>query len=111
MPGPLLHVGAVGTCPHAAGQMSIISSNARVLVSGQPVATTADQGMIAGCPFMVGNKPQPCVTVRWLAPATRVLVNGQPALTQPGPHLCLSADQIPAGPPIISVNQPRVIGT
>ena len=110
MAGPLLHVGAVGTCTHGMGQMQIISSNARVLVSGMPVATVADAGLFAGCAFMVGNKPQPCVTARWLAPAARVLVNGTPALTMPGPHLCISADQIPAGPPIIASCQPRVIG-
>jgi len=111
MPGPLLHVGAAGTCPHGMGQMAIASSNVRVMVSGQPVATVADLGTIAGCAFTVGTKPQPCVTVKWLAPATRVLVNGTPALTLPGPHLCVSADQIPAGPPIIAACQMRVIGT
>lgn len=110
MPGPLLHVGAVASCPHGMGQMSIISSNTRVLVGGQPVATAADAGLIAGCTFAVGLKPQPCVTVKWLMPATRVVVMGSPALLQPGPHLCLSADQIPAGPPIITVCQPRVVG-
>jgi len=110
MPGPLLQMSPVAVCPHATGQLTIVSSNTRVLVSGQPVATAADQGLIAGCAFAPGGKPQPCVTARWLAPATRVLVNGTPALTVPGPHLCLSADQIPAGPPVIAVNQARVIG-
>jgi uncharacterized Zn-binding protein involved in type VI secretion len=111
VPGPLLHVGAVGTCPHSMGQMSIASSNTRVMVSGQPVATMSDIGSIAGCAFTVVQKPQPCVTVKWLAPATRLQVNGSPVLLLPGPHLCLSADQIPAGPPVISVCQSRVIGT
>lgn len=110
MAGPLLHVGAVGTCSHGMGQMSIISANARVFVSGMPVATFADKGVFAGCLFNVSGKPQPCVTTQWLAPATRVMVNGSPALTMPGPHLCLSADQIPAGPPIIASCQVRVIG-
>lgn len=110
MAGPLLHVGAVGTCSHAMGQMTIISSNVRVLVSGMPVATTADAGMFAGCAFTAGTKPQPCVTARSLAPAARVLINGSPALTAPGPHLCMSADQIPAGPPIIASCQVRVTG-
>jgi hypothetical protein len=80
MPGPLLHVGAVATCPHGMGQLSIISSNARVLVSGQPVATAADTGVIAGCAFTVPTgKPQPCTSVKWLMPSTRVTVGGQPA--------------------------------
>jgi hypothetical protein len=111
MPGPLLHVGAVGSCPHAMGQLSIISSNVRVIVAGQPVATAADAGTIAGCAFNVNGKPQQCATVKWLAPATRVMVNGSPALLMPGPHLCQSADQIPAGPPVISACQTRVVGT
>jgi uncharacterized Zn-binding protein involved in type VI secretion len=112
MPGPLLHVGVAATCPHAMGQMSIASSNTRVLVSGQPVATVADLGTIAGCAFTVPpGKPQPCATVKWLAPATRVMINGTPALLMPGPHLCQSADQIPAGPPVITVCQGRVVGT
>ena len=112
MPGPLYHVGATGMCPHGAS-MTTISSNTRVMVSGQPVATFTDTSTIAGCPFQVpvgaGTKPQPCVTVQWLTAATRVLVNGQPALLQTSSGLCKSAEQIPQGPPTISVNQSRVI--
>jgi len=114
MPGPLYHVGAQGQCPHAA-PMSTVSSNARVLVSGQPVATFVDVSTVAGCPFQIpigtGTKPQPCVSVKWLVPATRVMVNGQPALLQTSTGLCLSAEQIPQGPPTITVNQTRVIAT
>ena len=110
MPGTLLHVGAVGTCSHGMGQMSIVSANARVFVSGMAVATSADTGTFAGCAFMVGSKAQPCVTARWLAPATRVMVNGVAALLMPGPHQCMSADQIPAGPPVIASCQTRVTG-
>lgn len=110
MPGPLVHVGAVATCPHA-GPVTIIPSNARVLVGGAPVATVADQFMIAGCVFTVpGPKPQPCVTARWLSPAARVLVGGSPAVLQTSAGLCLSAEQIPQGPPTIASAQPRVTG-
>jgi hypothetical protein len=114
MPGPVVHVNAGITCPHA-GMATIIPSQARVLVSGQPVATIASQTLIAGCPFTVpagpGPKPQPCLTARWLTGTVRVLVSGQPALVQSSSGLCLSAEQIPGGPPIISVVQPRVIAT
>jgi uncharacterized Zn-binding protein involved in type VI secretion len=109
MPGFLFHVGASATCPHA-GQVSVVSSNSRVLVSGAPVATLGDQYSIAGCPFVVGNKPQPCIKVQWLAPATRVLVNGQPAILHTSAGLCLSAEQIPQGPPLVTATQTRVIG-
>lgn len=111
MPGPLFHVNATAICPHA-GQVTTISSNTRVLVGGMPVATMADTFLIAGCAFTIpGPKPQPCVKVQWLVPAARVLVNGQPAILQTSPGLCLSAEQIPQGPPTVVVNQPRVIGT
>jgi hypothetical protein len=111
MPGFLYHVGASAICPHA-GQVSTISSNTRVLVSGMPVATLADTSLVAGCPFTIPpGKPQPCVRVQWLVPAGRVLVMGQPALLQISTGLCLSPEQIPQGPPTVITTQTRVGGT
>ena len=114
MPGPLVHVGAVYTCPHG-GSGQIISSNTRVMVSGTPVATLADTYTIAGCPFQIpvgaGTKPQPCVKVQWLVASTRVMVGGPPAILQSSNGLCLSAEQIPQGPPNVTVTQVRVGGT
>ena len=72
-----MHVGAVAQCPHGI-PMNIVPGSPRVLVSGMPVATLADQTLVAGCPFIVSGVPKPCVQVQWLAPATRVMVNGQP---------------------------------
>ncbi len=110
MPGFLLHVGAMGMCPHG-GQLSTISTNTRVLVSGQPVATISDLYLIAGCAFTVPpGKPQPCIKVLWLVPASRVLVNGQPVILQASNGLCQSPEQIPQGPPIITTTQMRVSG-
>ena len=118
MPGFLLHVNAVAQCTHGAPAM-IAPSQPRVLVSGQPVATMASVITVAGCPFQIpvgpGTKPSPCVLVKWLMPATRVMVSGQPAALLPapgaGPGLCQSPEQIPQGPPLVSSVQPRVIGT
>ena len=115
MPGFLLHTGAVINCTHAI-PAQIPPIQPRVLVSGQPVATMASQILVTGCPFTIpGPKPQPCLTIKWLMPATRVLVMGQPALVQPAPGpgqgLCLSPEQIPNGPPIVAAVQPRVIAT
>jgi len=109
MPGPLVHVGAVGMCPHA-GPINIISSNARVLVNGMPVATATDQFIVAGCVFTIGPKPQPCVLARWLVPAARVLISAVPAVLQTSTGLCFSAEQAPQGPPTIVSTQPRVSG-
>jgi hypothetical protein len=113
MPGLLLHVGATVSCPHGAPAQTV-SANARVIVSGTPVATIADKTTVAGCPFQIpvgaGTKPQPCVLVQWLVPATRVLVNGQPALLNLSQAQCLSAEQIPQGPPVVAATQTRVVG-
>lgn len=110
MPGPLVHVGAVGFCPHG-GALTVISTNTRVLVNGMPVATIADQFMIAGCVFTVGPKPQPCLTVQWLVPAARVMVNGSPPVLQTSSGLCLGPEQAPQGLPTIASTQPRVSAT
>ena len=114
MPGTLYHVGAQAVCPHS-GQATTVSSNTRVLVSGQPVATLADMTTVAACPFQIpvgaGTKPQPCITVKWLIPAVRVFVNGQPVLLQTSSGIFQSVEQIPQGPPTIVATQPRVIGT
>src|SRR4051812_14342587 len=112
MPGFLLHVGATLQCTHAA-PATVAPGQPRVLVSGQPVAITADLISVAGClfqiPFGVGTKPQPCVTVKWAMVAGRVLVNGQPALLQTGPGagagICQSVEQIPQGPPVVNQMQ------
>ena len=114
MPGFVLHTSAVMQCTHGI-PAQIPPVQPRVLVSGQPVATMGSQILVAGCPFTVGTKPQPCVTIRWLMPAARVLVVGQPPLLQPapgpGPGVCQSPDQIPNGPPIVGYVQPRVLAT
>lgn len=111
MPGPMLHSGTTATCPHG-GTLNIIAASPRVTVLGMPVAVLSDQGLVAGCVFTLpGGKPQPCVTTRWIAAATRVLANGQPVLINPLVALCLSAEQIPGGPPIISASQTRVVAT
>jgi hypothetical protein len=115
MPGFLLHTGAVVQCTHGI-PAQIPPVQPRVLVSGQPVATMSSQMLVTGCPFTIpGPKPQPCLTIKWLMPTTRVLVTGQPGIVQPspgtGPGLCLSPEQIPNGPPMVSFVQPRVIAT
>jgi uncharacterized Zn-binding protein involved in type VI secretion len=109
MPGFLFHVGGAAICPHA-GQVQVISSNVRVLASGMPVATVGDLSLVVGCPFVAGIVPQPCLRVQWLTPATRVFVNGQPALLQSSSGLSLGPTQAPQGPPVVIASQTRVIG-
>jgi hypothetical protein len=108
MSGPVVHVSAGILCPHG-GSGNIIPSGPRVTVGGQPVATMADSFMIAGCAFMMGNTPHPCMRIQWLVPAARVQSMGQPVITQASTGLALAADQMPQGPPVIGAVQPRVM--
>jgi hypothetical protein len=110
VPGPLLHVSASVLCAHG-GPATTVSSNARVLVSGMPVATVVDQTLVAGCAFNVSGGPHPCMRVQWAGPAARVLVLGQPALLQTSPGIGVAADQAPQGPVVVGGVQPRVVGT
>ena len=109
MPGEVAHVNALIQCPHVA-VAQLITTNARVKVSGQFVALQNDQCTIAGCPFMTGTNPSPCLTVQWLVAATRVKVMGQPVLLKDSTGLCMNPAQAPQGPPQITVTQPRVKG-
>ncbi len=110
MPGPILHAGATLTCPHG-GMITVIAASPRVMVNGMPAAVLTDQGLVTGCAFVVGPKPQPCVTTKWILGATRVLANGQPLLIAPSVAFTQSIDQIPGGPPIVVQVQPRVMAT
>jgi len=110
MPGFLLDVSASLRCPHG-GQIAISPGSQRVKASHQPAATTADDFQVTGCPFMVGPKPQPCVTVRWTAAASKVSAGGRELVLQDSAGTCLSADQVPAGPPQVVATQTRVKGT
>lgn len=114
MPGPCVHTGAVATCPHGAPVQTVVAAP-RVLVSGAPAATSLDVFTVAGCPFQIpvgpGTKPQPCVKVLWPVPAARVLIGGRPAVTALSGGLCQSVEQIPAGPPVVSTTQLRVVAT
>ncbi len=104
MAGPLFHIGAVAMCPHG-GEVTTISSNTQVLVSGMPVALVSDQFIVTGCVFSVGPQPQPCVTVQWMAPTVETLVNGQPAITAGSVGLCMAANGAPNGPAIVASTQ------
>ena len=126
MPGLLLHLNAGLQCFHMA-KATIVPTQPRVVVSGQPITTISSPATpiaaVAGCPFVIpvppppATKPQPCVTVKWAMPSTRFLVGGFPAaLTPPpgpgtGPGICQSVEQIPQGAPVVVAVQTRVIGS
>jgi uncharacterized Zn-binding protein involved in type VI secretion len=109
MPGNLVHVAATIMCPHG-GRASVQSGQSRVTVSGDAVATVADTYPVTGCTLNVSGKPQPCLTIRWPGPATRVSVNGSPVILSGSTGICQSPEQAPQGPPSVPSTQQRVTG-
>lgn len=106
MPGPLLHLGASVLCAHG-GTAIPTAPNPRVLVSGQPTVLMTSPYAIAGCPFVTGGNPMPCVTAQWTVAAIRVTSNGQPVVLMDSQALCT-----PNGTPVLPVSaQTRVIGS
>jgi len=106
MGSPLVTSGMSAMCPHGGG--IIVTGNARVLASGDPVLTMRDAGIIAGCPSLAADHPHPCVSVRWTGFAARVLISGQPPVTQVAAGICLTGNQTPAGPVIVVAGQSRI---
>jgi hypothetical protein len=109
----IVHVDASISCPHK-GSASVVSSNTRVKVGGNAVATVNDLYTISQCIFTLPTTPptkHPCVKVQWLVPAVRVRVNDQPVILKSSTGLCLAVDQVPQGPPTVVSTQTRVKGT
>lgn len=105
MPGPLLHVGASVLCVHG-GTATPTAPNPRVLVDGQPTVLMSTPYAIAGCPFVTGTNPMPCVTGLWTVAAVRVTSNGQPVVLMDSQAVCA-----PNGTPVMAVAaQTRVVG-
>ena len=93
-------------CLHA-GQAMPVTTNPRVLLSGQPVATLASMYSIVGCtmpPPTAGNGP--CITAQFITSALRVIAGGVPVLLLDSQAVC-----VPTGTPLmITLTQVRVTG-
>ncbi|WP_394437054.1 hypothetical protein [Streptomyces sp. SGAir0957] len=109
MPGNVLHANATVTCPHGA-PATAQSAQSRVVVDGRFASVTADLYTVTGCPFTVGNKPQPCTTIRWQGPSSRIRAGGSPVLLQSSTGTGHSAEQVPQGDATVSLVQQRAVG-
>lgn len=105
----LLNSSSVLMCPHG-GTVSAVSSNTRVNAGGGAVLRSSDTFLIAGCPFMAGPSPHPCMTVQWVSPDTRSQVLGDFTLSEASVGLCLAGDQAPQGTVLVSNTQQQVAG-
>jgi hypothetical protein len=107
MPG-FLTTSSVMMCPHG-GTVQAISSNTQVMAGGAPILRTSDTFIIAGCAFMIGVVPSPCVTVQWVQGAAQSTI-GDPTLTEASMGLCQAATQAVQGPVTIASTQTSVQG-
>lgn len=106
----ILQQGCTIMCPHGA-QAQVVTANARVKVGGGFALLPTDTFLITGCPFTVGTKPQPCVTIQWVGEAVRVKVGGTGVLLESSTGLCKSAEQAVQGTAILAGVQRQVQGT
>jgi uncharacterized Zn-binding protein involved in type VI secretion len=103
--GEVLDMGSTVLCPHG-GIARPVTANRRVLSSGLPIATLADQFVIDGCPNSTPAGPLPCVAARFATAASRVRLRGVPVLLRDSIALCE-----PGGASAtVAVTQSRVIG-
>jgi hypothetical protein len=109
MPGYLLDAGTAIMCPHG-GSGAPSPRSVRVKLGGKPPLLADDLVTIAGCAFNVSGAPSPCLRVQWLMPATRVKIEGSPALLSSSVGLCLNAGGAPQGTAVLSGYQTRVRG-
>ena len=111
MAGMIVTTGGTLMCTHG-GQVTVTASSGRVKIDGQPVAKATDQFVVAGCPFTVPpGVPQPCVKIRWVKPASKVLVEGTPVVLQSSQGVCVAGNQAVQGTPQVVRTQVRVKGT
>jgi hypothetical protein len=110
MASAILQMGCTIQCPHG-GQATAVPTNMKVKVDGAFALLPTDTFIIAGCSFMLGTVPSPCLTIQWLGEATKVKINGSGPLLESSTGLCKAATQAPQGPASISGAQTKVKAT
>lgn len=105
----LLNTSSLLMCPHG-GTVNIITSNTRAQAAGDFVLRASDTFIIAGCPFVVGVAPHPCVQVQWVQSDAQSKAMGDFTLSEQSVGLCVAADQAVQGTVLVTFTQPRVSG-
>jgi hypothetical protein len=114
MPGVLLTADATVTCSHG-GQVEFAPAQTRALAGGAPIATLADQLVVAGCPGIPASPGVVCTKVEWIGTASRVTASGLPVLVQSLPPGPVPGDGTVIGPlpplPLVAEVQLQVVAT
>ncbi|MGH3974120.1 MAG: hypothetical protein ACRDS9_12475 [Pseudonocardiaceae bacterium] len=99
----ILDAGTTITCPHG-GRVTVAPRATRVSLAGKPPLLVDDTAVIAACPLV----QSPCLSVRWVLPATRVTVESSPVLLSSSIALCLNVANAPQGTALLTGFQTRV---
>jgi hypothetical protein len=85
---PLLHVGALVTCPHG-GVLVPMTASGRVRVNGHLVLTARQAHAVHGCPHVrPDGTPSPCSVAAWSGGSTRVRSHGRALLLAASTATC-----------------------
>jgi hypothetical protein len=104
----ILDAGCSIQCPHG-GKATAVPGQTRVKAGGNFVLLASDTMIISGCPFNVAGVPMPCLTIQWMAPATKVMA-GSAVLLQSSVGLCKNAAGAPQGTALVSGPQTKATG-
>jgi hypothetical protein len=77
-------------CPHG-GSVQPVTSNSKVKADGQFVLRSTDTFVIAGCPYVRGTTPNPCVRVQWDTHCEHHNSDRDPSLNEDSIGNCLDA--------------------
>jgi len=105
----LLHMGATVLCTHG-GSATPTGVSARVRLDGQPAVNLGHSWVIAGCPFATPEPaPKPCTTLQFTTPATRVRIEGTPAVLSTASGITIGPMGTQGTPQVVT-QQLRVTG-
>jgi hypothetical protein len=105
----LLNTSSIMMCPHG-GTVSVVTTNTQVKGGGDPLIGATDTYTIAGCAFMIGPSPHPCLQVQWVQPDLQSQVLGDFTLNEESVGLCVAADLAVQGTVLINFTQEQVSG-
>jgi len=105
----LLNTSSVMMCPHG-GTVSVVTTNTKAMAGGSPLIGATDTYMIAGCAFVIGTVPHPCMQVQWVQPDLQSQITGDFTLNESSVGLCVAGDQAVQGTVLINFTQLQVSG-
>jgi hypothetical protein len=104
---PVVTTSSQVQCTHG-GMAVLVTTESVLMAGGAPVLIESDMPIIAGCPFVVGIVPSPCITIEWVTVATQLTVNGAGVVLETSIGTCLNAAGAPQGVAIISGGSPML---